>query len=151
MALKRQVQITGDVTKEMKTRFSDTLTGNLTGVAYLELAASFVALLPNKGLALAKRVKLSAVDNYDMEDADDGGDDGYGIGSSGNGRHSDEDDHGPAADKLFALRRRYDNGEFDVVAVGRPLISDPDWVRKIETGDQDGIIDYTNETKNTYP
>ena len=52
-----------------------------------------------------------AVDNYDMEDAGDGGDDGYGIGSSGNGRHSDEDDHGPAADKLFALRRRYDNGD----------------------------------------
>jgi 2,4-dienoyl-CoA reductase-like NADH-dependent reductase (Old Yellow Enzyme family) len=49
------------------------------------------------------------------------------------------------------LMRRYDNGEFDMVAIGRPLISDPDWCRKVQDGKENTIIDYTDETKNTYP
>jgi 2,4-dienoyl-CoA reductase-like NADH-dependent reductase (Old Yellow Enzyme family) len=35
---------------------------------------------------------------------------------------------------LDALERRLDRGEFDLVAVGRALLSDPAWVNKLEAG-----------------
>ncbi len=49
------------------------------------------------------------------------------------------------------LMRRYDIGEFDIAAVGRPLISDPEWVRKIQERRREEIIDYSDEAKNVYP
>jgi len=36
---------------------------------------------------------------------------------------------------LDALVKRMDRGEFDLVAVGRALISDPQWVEKIHLGE----------------
>ena len=36
---------------------------------------------------------------------------------------------------LEELERRFANGEFDLVAVGRSLIADPDWVKKIQARD----------------
>jgi 2,4-dienoyl-CoA reductase-like NADH-dependent reductase (Old Yellow Enzyme family) len=38
------------------------------------------------------------------------------------------------------LARRFDNNEFDLIAVGRSLISDPDWVRKIREGRYGDIV-----------
>ncbi|KQX15423.1 NADH:flavin oxidoreductase [Flavobacterium sp. Root420] len=35
---------------------------------------------------------------------------------------------------LEELNRRFDRGDFDLVAVGRPLLSDPNWVAKIKAG-----------------
>jgi 2,4-dienoyl-CoA reductase-like NADH-dependent reductase (Old Yellow Enzyme family) len=37
------------------------------------------------------------------------------------------------------LARRFAAGEFDLVSIGRSLISDPDWVRKVRDGDYDAI------------
>jgi 2,4-dienoyl-CoA reductase-like NADH-dependent reductase (Old Yellow Enzyme family) len=37
----------------------------------------------------------------------------------------------PPAD-LSELLRRFDRGDFDLVAVGRPLLQDPEWVKKIQ-------------------
>ncbi|MCC7462274.1 MAG: 12-oxophytodienoate reductase [Gammaproteobacteria bacterium] len=36
---------------------------------------------------------------------------------------------------LEELERRFANGEFDLVAVGRSLIADPDWVKKVQARD----------------
>lgn len=36
---------------------------------------------------------------------------------------------------LEALVRMLERGDFDLVGIGRSLLSDPDWVRKVETGD----------------
>lgn len=35
---------------------------------------------------------------------------------------------------LSDLLRRFDRGDFDLVAVGRSLLQDPEWVRKVKTG-----------------
>ncbi|MXV51255.1 12-oxophytodienoate reductase [Pedobacter sp. HMF7647] len=43
---------------------------------------------------------------------------------------------------LDELLRRFDRGDFDLVAVGRPLLSDPNWVKKIKeqrTGELKGF------------
>jgi 2,4-dienoyl-CoA reductase-like NADH-dependent reductase (Old Yellow Enzyme family) len=37
-----------------------------------------------------------------------------------------------APSSLDELLRRFDRGDFDLVAVGRPLLADPDWVKKIK-------------------
>lgn len=43
--------------------------------------------------------------------------------------------HLTIVDSLAKLTTRFNQGEFDLVAVGRSLIADPDWVRKIAAGD----------------
>jgi 2,4-dienoyl-CoA reductase-like NADH-dependent reductase (Old Yellow Enzyme family) len=35
---------------------------------------------------------------------------------------------------LDELLRRFDRGDFDLVGVGRPLLADPGWSRKIHAG-----------------
>lgn len=35
---------------------------------------------------------------------------------------------------IEALQKRMERNEFDLVAVGRALIVNPDWVRKVESG-----------------
>ena len=47
----------------------------------------------------------------------------------------------PAA--LDELLRRFDRGDFDLVAVGRALISDPDWVLKVRDGRAGELSDYS--------
>ena len=43
---------------------------------------------------------------------------------------------------LDGLIKRLEKGEFDLVAVGRALISDPDWVKKIQGGREDELMDF---------
>ncbi len=43
------------------------------------------------------------------------------------------------AEAIVDLEQRLSAGEFDLVAVGRALIGDPDFVRKIEAGDYDTV------------
>ncbi|HIG55060.1 MAG TPA: 12-oxophytodienoate reductase [Candidatus Latescibacteria bacterium] len=49
------------------------------------------------------------------------------------------------------LMRRFDRGEFDLVAIGRPLLSDADWCNKVVDGLQDEIIDFNDEALKVYP
>ena len=41
--------------------------------------------------------------------------------------------------RLIEMRER---GEFDLVAVGRAIIANPDWANKIKAGNSDSLIDY---------
>lgn len=41
--------------------------------------------------------------------------------------------------KLDALVERFDRGEFDLVAVGRALLQDPEWVQKVRDGRSDEL------------
>lgn len=45
-------------------------------------------------------------------------------------------------DGLSAARRRLEAGEFDLVAVGRALIADPEWAKKVRLGRHDEIRPY---------
>jgi len=44
---------------------------------------------------------------------------------------------------LDELLRRMDRGDFDLVAVGRPLLADPFWVKKIKEGRTDELKGFT--------
>ncbi|WP_250461466.1 NADH:flavin oxidoreductase [Microbulbifer litoralis] len=46
---------------------------------------------------------------------------------------------------LDELTRRMDNGEFDIIAVGRALLQDPNWLAKVRTGREDEITPFTKE------
>ncbi|MFN1215687.1 NADH:flavin oxidoreductase [Chryseobacterium kwangjuense] len=47
---------------------------------------------------------------------------------------------------LTDLIRRLDNEEFDLVAVGRALLQDPEWVKKIKTGNTEELLDFSAES-----
>ncbi len=44
---------------------------------------------------------------------------------------------------LDELLRRLDRGDFDLVAVGRPLLADPEWVKKIRDHRSDELMGFT--------
>jgi len=46
---------------------------------------------------------------------------------------------------LEELNRRFDRGDFDLVGVGRPLLSDPNWVAKIRKGETDKLKGFSKE------
>jgi len=46
---------------------------------------------------------------------------------------------------LDELVRRMDRGDFDLVAVGRPLLADPQWVEKIKANRMDELKGFTKE------
>ncbi len=46
---------------------------------------------------------------------------------------------------LDELLRRLDRGDFDLVAVGRALLQDPEWARKIHEGRNDDLLPFTKE------
>lgn len=56
---------------------------------------------------------------------------------------------GPAGLEALAARRAA--GEFDVVAVGRALLANPQWARHVRAGDVDAIVDYEPAHKDRYP
>jgi 2,4-dienoyl-CoA reductase-like NADH-dependent reductase (Old Yellow Enzyme family) len=45
-------------------------------------------------------------------------------------------------DSLDRLVERFENGEFDLVAVGRALLQDPEWVKKIKEGRTGELMNY---------
>ena len=53
-------------------------------------------------------------------------------------------------DSLAALARRRTRGEFDLIAVGRPLLGNPDWVQHVATGRTALIEDYRKEHESIY-
>jgi 2,4-dienoyl-CoA reductase-like NADH-dependent reductase (Old Yellow Enzyme family) len=44
---------------------------------------------------------------------------------------------------LDNLVQRLERDEFDLIAVGRALLSDPRWVSKVQSGDRAGLQDFT--------
>jgi 2,4-dienoyl-CoA reductase-like NADH-dependent reductase (Old Yellow Enzyme family) len=46
---------------------------------------------------------------------------------------------------LDELTRRMDRGDFDLVAVGRPILADPNWVAKIKHGKTEELKGFTKE------
>jgi 2,4-dienoyl-CoA reductase-like NADH-dependent reductase (Old Yellow Enzyme family) len=46
------------------------------------------------------------------------------------------------------LIQRMERNEFDLIAVGRALISDPDWVIKIREGDDAGLAGFDSKHLN---
>jgi 2,4-dienoyl-CoA reductase-like NADH-dependent reductase (Old Yellow Enzyme family) len=46
---------------------------------------------------------------------------------------------------LDELMRRLDRGDFDLVAVGRALLQDPDWVRKVRDGRSEELMPFRRE------
>ncbi len=54
-----------------------------------------------------------------------------------------------APSSLDELLRRYERGEFDLVAVGRALLSDPAWARKIQQGRLSELRGFNAETMAT--
>ncbi len=57
---------------------------------------------------------------------------------------------GSAAGKLDETVERLDRGEFDLVAVGRALLQDPDWVVKVKANRFDELRDYDAAALATY-
>ncbi|OKP96431.1 NADH:flavin oxidoreductase [Paenibacillus sp. P46E] len=52
-------------------------------------------------------------------------------------------------DNIERLLEKLENAEFDLVAVGRALISDPAWPAKVQSGRTDEIIAFTSEATKT--
>jgi len=57
---------------------------------------------------------------------------------------------GSKAGKLDAVLERLDRGEFDLVAVGRALLQDPEWVRKVEERRFDELRNYDAQALQSY-
>ncbi|MEM8861755.1 MAG: 12-oxophytodienoate reductase, partial [Chloroflexota bacterium] len=56
------------------------------------------------------------------------------------------DASGSDAGNLENLYARMDAGEFDLVAVGRALLQDPEWVEKVRDGRYDELSDYSKQS-----
>lgn len=54
-----------------------------------------------------------------------------------------------ASTDLVPLAQRIDAGEFDLVAVGRALLADPEWARKVKEGRLDELQPFTKEALDT--
>jgi 2,4-dienoyl-CoA reductase-like NADH-dependent reductase (Old Yellow Enzyme family) len=48
------------------------------------------------------------------------------------------------------LLRRFERGDFDLIAVGRQLLQDPEWVAKLESGRLDDIRSFDAASAKTY-
>jgi 2,4-dienoyl-CoA reductase-like NADH-dependent reductase (Old Yellow Enzyme family) len=57
---------------------------------------------------------------------------------------------GSAIGKLDEVVERLNRGEFDLVAVGRALLQDPEWVEKVEQNRFDELRDYDAKSIQTY-
>jgi 2,4-dienoyl-CoA reductase-like NADH-dependent reductase (Old Yellow Enzyme family) len=52
---------------------------------------------------------------------------------------------GPAPPELTHLLKRFEAGQFDLVAVGRGMFADPDWVAKVASGRTDALVPWNKE------
>ncbi len=55
----------------------------------------------------------------------------------------------PNSESIDELLRRLDRSDFDLVAVGRALIVEPEWVEKIQAGQAEGLKGFSRETLGT--
>lgn len=57
---------------------------------------------------------------------------------------------GRSGEAMFhQLAQRMDRGEFDLVAIGRSLLANPDWARIMEEAGPAGLAPYTREAVDT--
>lgn len=75
------------------------------------------------------------------------------VGSVGLSRDLFSDFEGGASNvniqSLEELARRFDRGDFDLVALGRVLLADPAWLQKVQDGRFDQLRPYTVEAMQT--
>ncbi len=57
---------------------------------------------------------------------------------------------GSAVSSLDDIEERLDRGEFDLVAVGRALLQDPEWAQKVKEGRTDELQDFNAEARDVY-
>ena len=57
---------------------------------------------------------------------------------------------GSAKGRLDQAVERLARGEFDLVAVGRALLQDPEWALKVKHGRHDELMDYDGEAQKRY-
>ncbi len=57
---------------------------------------------------------------------------------------------GSSVGKLDEITARLDRGEFDLVAIGRAVLQDPEWVLKIKAGRHHELRDYDAKSLQTY-
>ncbi len=57
---------------------------------------------------------------------------------------------GSSVGKLDEITARLDRGEFDLVAVGRAVLQDPEWVLKVKAGRHDELRDYDAKSLQIY-
>jgi 2,4-dienoyl-CoA reductase-like NADH-dependent reductase (Old Yellow Enzyme family) len=50
---------------------------------------------------------------------------------------------------LDELSRRLARGDFDLVAIGRSLLADPDWVLKVRDGNENALMSWSEQSRNT--
>ena len=55
----------------------------------------------------------------------------------------------PTLKSLDELARRFDRGDFDLVAVGRALLADPNWLAKVRAGSVSELMPYSRECMDT--
>lgn len=55
----------------------------------------------------------------------------------------------PTLKSLDELARRFDRGDFDLVALGRVLLADPNWLEKVRAGAVDQLKPYSKECMDT--
>ena len=58
---------------------------------------------------------------------------------------------GTGPESINELMRRFENGEFDMVAIGRPLLSDAEWPNKVHAGLRDELVDHYQGANQVYP
>jgi 2,4-dienoyl-CoA reductase-like NADH-dependent reductase (Old Yellow Enzyme family) len=46
---------------------------------------------------------------------------------------------------LQELTRRFDRGDFDLAAIGRVVLTDPNWLQKIQDGRFEELLPYSRE------
>ncbi len=56
---------------------------------------------------------------------------------------------GPESSK--SLMERFENGEFDLVSVGRALLNEPEWCNKVRDDRTDEILEWTQEANKVFP
>jgi 2,4-dienoyl-CoA reductase-like NADH-dependent reductase (Old Yellow Enzyme family) len=66
-----------------------------------------------------------------------------GIGLDRGMYDSNRDGRAAASDNITLLMERFNRGEFDLIAVGRSLLNDPEWVRKLRRGEPQLPYDQT--------
>ncbi|SHE11675.1 NADH oxidase [Chlamydia abortus] len=71
------------------------------------------------------------------------------VGLDGDVVSSLSEGKGAQATHIQLLMERLENEEFDLVAVGRALLADPEWAAKIREGRLSELIPYTPEALNT--
>ena len=59
-------------------------------------------------------------------------------------------DHKTQTVDLDILHEKLNRAEFDLIAVGRALLSDPDWANKVQDGQEDQMVPFDKSVVENY-